>query len=334
MRSRPRPSPLLLSRGRFGAVAHTQRGFLLIVAVVMIVSVALLATVITFLSAGNVLSGASHASSAQALFIAEAGLEQGARKFSLNSAYTGETDTPFANGSFTVTVSTTNFSGNTLPSRHIRLRSVGQVSGSGVLRSAETIVGPENLLPLSANADFNLPETCVYPTCLNPDYWLLNPTPTGAFVPWVNGGGPEAAPTRSAYAEKPSPGSSTATSAGSFTFTTPIVVTAPTTMQMSFDYKVVSSGSTNKEMQLTFTLTDGTTIWTAPRFDSGNTGTYQSGSVTFTITGTGTKSITKLGFDLFLVAGQPKYAWLDNLVLTQGTGPVQMQVKAWREVFP
>lgn len=54
-----------------------QRGFLLIAAVFMIVIVALLATVITFLTAGNVLSGAQHASSAKALFVAESGLERG-----------------------------------------------------------------------------------------------------------------------------------------------------------------------------------------------------------------------------------------------------------------
>ena len=54
----------------------TQRGFLLIVAVVLIVVVGLLAAVITFLSAGNVLSGAGHASSAKALFVAESGMER------------------------------------------------------------------------------------------------------------------------------------------------------------------------------------------------------------------------------------------------------------------
>lgn len=54
-----------------------QRGFLLIAAVFMIVTVALLATVIVFLTAGNVLSGAQHANSAKALFVAESGLERG-----------------------------------------------------------------------------------------------------------------------------------------------------------------------------------------------------------------------------------------------------------------
>jgi hypothetical protein len=66
---------------RFGAghqgIPREQRGFLLMTAVILIVTVALLATVITFLSTGNVLSSAGHANSAQALFIAESGLERG-----------------------------------------------------------------------------------------------------------------------------------------------------------------------------------------------------------------------------------------------------------------
>jgi len=54
----------------------TQRGFLLITAVVLIVVVGLLAAVITFLAATGVLSGAQHANSAKALFVAESGLER------------------------------------------------------------------------------------------------------------------------------------------------------------------------------------------------------------------------------------------------------------------
>lgn len=58
-------------------VPSAQRGFLLIAAVVLIVVVGLLAAVITFLAATGVLSGAQHANSAKALFVAESGLERG-----------------------------------------------------------------------------------------------------------------------------------------------------------------------------------------------------------------------------------------------------------------
>ncbi|MEW6330520.1 MAG: hypothetical protein AB1560_03570 [Pseudomonadota bacterium] len=312
--------------------AGKQGGFLLIAAVVLIVGAALVLTLMVFLSATGAMSTADHVTSNQALFIAESGLEKGTREFSLNSAYGGETNTSLGNGNFTITTRTTDFSGNTLPSRHLRLQSVGKVSGSGATRTTETIVGPENLLPLSANADFNMPAGACAPPC-QPNNWILNADPVGSFTPWQDAGGPETPATRAAYATKPSPGSSTATNAGNFTFSSPIVVTAPATLQMNFDYKVVTSGSTSQEMQLTFTLTDGVTTWTAPRFDSGNTGTYQNGSVAFNITGTGTKSITNLGFSLFLKSGQPKDAWLDNLALTTGSGPAKIETKAWREVF-
>jgi hypothetical protein len=61
-----------------------QRGFLLMTAVILIVVVALLATVITFLSTGNVLSSAGHANSAQALFLADSGLEYEQRRLAQN----------------------------------------------------------------------------------------------------------------------------------------------------------------------------------------------------------------------------------------------------------
>ena len=57
-------------------ISRTQCGFLLITAVVLIVMVGLLAAVITFLTTGNVLTSASHASSAKALFVAESGMER------------------------------------------------------------------------------------------------------------------------------------------------------------------------------------------------------------------------------------------------------------------
>jgi hypothetical protein len=67
-------------------ISRTQRGFLLITAVVLIVTVGLLAAVITFLSAGNVLSGAGHANSAKALFVAESGMERALYGFKAGTA--------------------------------------------------------------------------------------------------------------------------------------------------------------------------------------------------------------------------------------------------------
>lgn len=87
---RPKNNPLSPYGGEGkgeGALSYalgTQRGFLLITAVILIVVVALLATVITFLTTGNVLSSAGHANSAQSLFLAESGIEYEQRRLAQN----------------------------------------------------------------------------------------------------------------------------------------------------------------------------------------------------------------------------------------------------------
>jgi hypothetical protein len=330
-----------------------QGGFLLIAAVFLIVAAAVAAAAMAFFVVSGGQSAAGHLTATQALFIAEAGIEKGSREWSLNNAYTGETNTPFAKGVFTVTTDPNDFNGNPLPAGQIRLRSVGTVSGTSATRTAEAILGEKNLLPASANTNFNqAPLTpCNYDgdgtpgssTCY-PTGWKLDPAPPSIFQPWdkappdaegpQQSGGPDGS--RAAYAEKTSSGPSTATNAGNFTFSPAVTVTAPTTVQMDFDYRVVRSspGGPPNEMQLTFTLSDGVTTWTATPapFESGDTGTFQSGTVTFAITGTGTKNITNLEFTIHLKSGQPKQAWLDNLELISGTPTYE--IKAWQEVFP
>jgi len=316
-----------------------QRGFLLITAVVLVVVVSLLVGAMAFMFVTGSQSGADNLQSGQALFIAEAGLERALRQKTLSSAYTGETNTSYANGSFTITTYSTDFSGNPLLTGWVRMMSVGTTSTGGASRTVEAIVGAQNLFPPAANADFNStspPNTnpCVIGSC-TPANWNLSTTPAGVFQPWDDTGGPETPPTRAAYAVKPTTGTSTATNAGSFAFLTPMVVTAPTTLSLTFNYKVVTTGATSSEVQLTFTTTDGTTTWTATPapFNSGNTGTYQTGSVSFSITGTGTKSLNSLAFTMFLKAGQPKQAWLDNLSLNSGSGTAPLSIRYWREDF-
>jgi len=69
--------------------AGTQRGFLLVTAVVLIVIAALLISVMVFLSATNTESGASNTQSAQALFIAESGMERALHGFTKEGAACG-----------------------------------------------------------------------------------------------------------------------------------------------------------------------------------------------------------------------------------------------------
>lgn len=311
-----------------------QRGFLLIMAVVLIVIAALVLSVMVFFSTTGNQATTRHMSSKQALFIAESGIEKGIREWKLNPAYTGEANTPFSYGTFTVVTSSTDFSGAPLPTGQLRFISTGTTSSGLAERVAEAIAGPENLLPTSANADFNNPPGACSPPC-SPTNWTLFENPPGSFVPWDDTGGPDG--TRAAYAEKLSPGPSTATNAGNFTFNPPVTVFAPVSLQMTFDYLVIRSspGGPNNELQLTFTLSDGVTTWTsipAP-FLSGHTGTYQQGTVTFNITGSGTTLLTNLSFTMFLKSGQPKRSWLDNLVLQTGVGPPNMEIKAWREDY-
>jgi hypothetical protein len=319
-----------------------QAGFLLIAAVVLIVVGAVLAASIAFLAVSGGQSASIQLLAKQSLFVAEAGVEYATRRFATGTACTalGPDTQTFDRGTFTVAAPGPGFDptldfDNTTPlsAGKCRLRVFGQVDTAE--RIVETIVGPQNLLPTSANTNFDDPPTtpCNPPGCA-PTNWTLSANPP-VFTPWDDSGGPDGS--RAAYAEKTSPGPSTATNAGNLTFSPAVTVTAPTSLQMSFDYLVVRSspGGAGNELQLSFALSDGTTTWPGvpDPFNSGHTGTYQSGSVTFVITGTGTINITNLIFSMHLKSGQPKQAWADNLVL-QPTGPLTYEIQAWHEVYP
>ncbi|OGI40930.1 MAG: hypothetical protein A2140_00330 [Candidatus Muproteobacteria bacterium RBG_16_62_13] len=114
------------------------RGFALIAAIILIVVAAAMAVVMATLVSSSSQSGAKHISSAQALFIAEAGLEKAIRQRSLDNTYVGEGPTAMGQGSYTITVFNTDFSGVALPSGQRRLRSVGQFDTA--TRTVEAIV--------------------------------------------------------------------------------------------------------------------------------------------------------------------------------------------------
>ncbi len=122
-----------------------------------------------------------------------------------------------------------------------------------------------------ANASFDDPlPPCVAPGCV-PTGWTFSSGELAGLAGEPSG----AADDRAAYVIKPIPGPSTATTAGSFGLT-PFTVTAPTTLTLSFDYKVVTSGGSNKEAQLFFSVSDGTTTYQADPwpFEDGHTGSY------------------------------------------------------------
>lgn len=354
MLSRPAKASLVLARE-----AGKQQGFLLIAAVVLIVAAALVLTVMVFLSTTGNLSTARHLSSKQALFVAESGIEKGIREWKLSPVYTGETDTPFANGSFTVTTSSTDFSGAPLPADQLRFISVGTAAGGVAMRVADVIAGPENLLPTSANSDFNAqPGVCRYDLGCQPDGWNLQPavppsrSPLYDYSPWDDCRGPPEPGypainnvpcsttglwDRAAFARKGWNGAGSSTSAGNFTFSPPVTVIAPSTLTLRFDYYFnrLGAGAAGNEMELTFRLKTAAETWTSSPtpFYAVLEEQWAQGQVTFAITGTGTKQIETLEFDFELKPGQPKQAWVDNLVLQTGAGPPNLEIKAWREDY-
>lgn len=115
-----------------------QKGFALIAAIILIVVAAAMAVVLVSMVSSSTQSGALHVTSAQALFVAESGLEKAIRQRSLDNTYVGEGPTAMGQGSYTITVFNTDFSGALLPSGQRRLRSVGQFDTA--TRTVEAIV--------------------------------------------------------------------------------------------------------------------------------------------------------------------------------------------------
>jgi hypothetical protein len=150
---------------------------------------------------------------------------------------------------------------------------------------------------------------------------------------WDDNGGPSGAGDRAAYVIKPNNGSGTATTAGTFGLTS-FAVTAPAVLTLDFDYKVLTSGNSPQEAQLSFSLSDGVNSYPASPapFKSGNTGNYTSGSVTFNIGGIGPVTFTEFSFTLFAKSGKSKQIWLDNLDLQDPGGGGGVRLLRWREV--
>ena len=122
---------------------HSQRGSLMIIAVVLIVIIGFLASTAAYLSVSQARSGLDTARSAEAMYLAESGLEHGTYQWLANpTTYTGGGPTAFGNGSFTVTVNTTDANGAVLPANQRRIISVGLVAnvGGAATRTAEVIV--------------------------------------------------------------------------------------------------------------------------------------------------------------------------------------------------
>lgn len=314
-----------------------QRGAVTLVgALFIIITLALMIEVLHRSAGSDILDTAVQSSSVQALFLAESGLEHAAARLGPGScdATTLTGTYPFANGSFTIedlgAGFNTDFSSGALPATDCRVRITG-ITTLAAQRVIEAIFRKDGNLLAGANANFNEPPGACdaddTPACY----------PTGWSLPdngWDDTGGAGTPVNRAAYVIKPNPGGSTATTAGAFGLS-PFTVTAPITLTLNLDVRVVTSGATNKEAQLSFSLNDGTNTYNAAPYplELGHTGSYTADAVTFTIGGTGPVTITGLDFILFAKAGQPKQIWLDNLDLQGPGGGGTTSLLQWREVI-
>jgi hypothetical protein len=302
-----------------------QRGIVTVIAAIfIIVTIALMVEVLHRTTGSDILDTAVQNDSLEALFIAETGVEHASYLYANGAPGTACTGLAGASGNagrgtFTITSAI-------LVGSDCQIHVSADISTLGVQRVVEAVLTDGGNLLANDNADFDDPPPPCSP-CM-PTGWTLSPNG------WQDGAGPSGAiDDRAAYVEKPNPGSSTATTAGSFGLT-PFTVTAPAVLTLNFDYKVVTSGGSPKEAQISFTVSDGTTTYPASPspFESGNTGAFLPDSVTINIGGTSPVTITNLSFVLFAKAGQPKQIWLDNLDLQDPGSGSGVALRQWREI--
>jgi hypothetical protein len=100
-----------------------------------------------------------------------------------------------------------------------------------------------------------------------------------AFHGWDKDGGPDGS--RAAFTRKTDPGTGSATTGGAFTVGTPIAITAPKTLRLTFDFRVWTAGGSNQEMTFSPVLvfTDGgVTTYYKPRTITSGGDCQQGGS--------------------------------------------------------
>jgi len=309
---------------------HKQRGAVTLMgALVIIITLVLMIEVLHRMAASDILDTSVQNDSVEALFIAETGIEHASYLLANNTACADLALVGPVNagrGSFDVSAST-------LVGSECNIRVTATAGVLGAQRVVEAVLKNDGNLLGSANAGFDEPYPCTPSNSCPPTGWTL---PAGG---WQDFGGPTGSSSpplvydRAAYVIKPIPGPSTATTAGSFGLT-PFTVTAPTTLTLSFDYRVATSGGSSKEAELSFALSDGTSTYSATPtpFESGHTGGYLNATVSIDIGGSGPVTITEFSFTLFAKSGQPKQIWLDNLDLRDPAGGGTVGLRQWHEI--
>ena len=133
----------MINNKHFATRHPYQSGSLLIGMVALIVTISLLGATISHLFISKTRGGVDVSNGNEALILAESGIEQAKYALSLNSSYSGETNTSFSAGSFTIAILNTDFDGAALPSDQVRISSTGTLTSAGgtqAIRTTEAIV--------------------------------------------------------------------------------------------------------------------------------------------------------------------------------------------------
>jgi hypothetical protein len=201
---------------------RAERGAGLLMAVLLVVTVAAFAVVVAASQTGSdVHSSDANADSLQALYLAETGLERALKRFATGTACGAALDEAPITDLSTIGLGTTGYAidigaGVTtgfggapdLPATQCRIEVTGTVLASNVTRTIQAIVD-RNLLegpdapPGPDNPAFNNPTNAAAPTG-----WTINTAPGGA-AGYANSGGPDC--TRSAWLVKTGRGNNTST---------------------------------------------------------------------------------------------------------------------------
>jgi hypothetical protein len=270
-----------------------QRGIVGMVALVFILLVVFFAmTQAANISASNLTDSARQAASVEALFLAESGIERvgyiyvnDATHTCTDAAIGTGTDYSLGRGVFRVLQTfATNFSGAALPTTMCRVRVQGEITGTGVKRTIDTIVGTTDDVISISSLNPNINDVPFEGSRINdesnpPTNWALTPSVAGTgsmlFIPWDHLGGNDddnigaACKTtgdfcdRALFLRKTDTGTGTASAGGAFnTSGTPINLNVPATgsktLRLTFDYRVWGRAGNSSQMyfspRLVFTI--------------------------------------------------------------------------------
>lgn len=347
-----------------------ERGASLLIPVMLVITVAAFAVIVAASQSGADAYGSSaQADSVEALLLAETGLERAIKRFATGTACgaLGETITDLASlglGGRTITVSnglSTDFAGAALPSSltQCRVPVSGRIDATNVTRSVHAIID-RNLLAGPSNFTFDNPAAAGAPSA-----WTL--APAGGFAD--NGGPNGAAPncSRSAWLVKTTAGNTTETGSGQTTVA--FTVTGGSTTTVAFHWRIADRGTGcaalaagpadicgaagASEGSVCFRTTDtggtGSTSATANADSNVTVGNvacpstydpcasgYQAGfptktSLTMTVGGAGTRTISTFRYHLRLQRPGRREMFLDHIEATNDTAIGAARVQLWRD---